>query len=324
MNRGPEKLGRFLGALVTIGLCLLITSCSTYRLSTLNHDPIYGPEVVLEVPSDIKIDTINSFSKLRYKLRTNFSFRWDFAQYAMNQPYSFYWNNPMLEGIWRPYNRFDVYFHSYHFWTDWAFGYPYNNWNSFYSWNRPWSYYGWNRPYDPWNNWYEGPWHNSSYNVVWNSSRRGERGIAYINGPRGSRGNSIIPRDDNNNNIENRIIVNRNKPRNYNNNLDDIVKIIRNGNDEIPVRIYNNPNNLNNDKINGLNIRSNRSTEGNNNGWRSSGGKIVPPNSTRPVFPSSSQSGQVRRGSGTSSVQQSGGRSSSSGQGGRGSSGIRN
>ncbi len=82
-------LSWFKGLLMGL-LLLLLCGCSTYRLSTLNHDPIYGDEVVyLEVPSDVKIDTINSFSKLRYKLRTNFSFRWDFAQYAMNQPYSF-------------------------------------------------------------------------------------------------------------------------------------------------------------------------------------------------------------------------------------------
>ena len=61
MNRKPEKLGRFLGAMIVIALCLLLSSCSTYRLSTLNHDPIYGSEVVyLEVPEDTKIDTINS------------------------------------------------------------------------------------------------------------------------------------------------------------------------------------------------------------------------------------------------------------------------
>jgi hypothetical protein len=54
------------------------------------------------------------------------NFRYNFAQYAMSQPYSFYWNNPRLEGIWRPYNRFDVYFYSNHFWNDWAFNYPFN------------------------------------------------------------------------------------------------------------------------------------------------------------------------------------------------------
>ena len=62
--------------------------------------------------------------------------------------------------------------------------------------------------------------------------------ISYNRGRRGSR---FI--DNGNSNIENTISTRYNKPRN-NNNLDDIVKIIRNGNDEIPVRVYNNPNNV--------------------------------------------------------------------------------
>ena len=126
MSRGPEKIGRFLGAMIVIALCLLLSSCSTYRLATLNHDPVYGSEVVyLEVPEDTKVDTINSIFQLKRKLRTDFNFRWDFAQYAMSQPLSWYYNNPRLEGIWRPYNRFDVYFNSHWFWSDWAWGYNY-------------------------------------------------------------------------------------------------------------------------------------------------------------------------------------------------------
>tara|TARA_B100001778_G_scaffold319223_1_gene308514 strand:- start:410 stop:1342 length:933 start_codon:yes stop_codon:yes gene_type:complete len=256
MNRGPEKLGRFLGAMIVISLCLLLSSCSTYRLATLNHDPIYGSEVVyLEVPGDTKIDTINSLFQLKRKLRTDFNFRWDFAQYAMQQPYSFYWSNPRLEGIWRPYNRFDVYFNSHHFWTDWAWGYNHYGWNSFYNWNRPW-YYGWNRPYNSWNNWgyswYNGPFNNPGYNVAWNSSRRNN--VAYINGPRGSR--NIIA----NNNIENKIIINRNKPRN--NVINNIVNELRE-NFNVKPRVYNNPNNvpnnskpiINNNNNNNNNIR---------------------------------------------------------------------
>ena len=173
MNRGPEKLGRFIGAMVILGLCLLLSSCSTYRLSTLNHDPVYGPVVTLEVPSDVKIDTLN-YRQFRWKLRTDFQFRYDFATYAMNQPYSWYMSNYRYSH-WRPYNSFDVYWNRHNFWYDWAFSYPYNSWGSFYSWNRPWGYYSWNRPYDPWNNWYQGPWNNSGYNVIWNSSRRGRK-----------------------------------------------------------------------------------------------------------------------------------------------------
>ena len=270
MNRGPEKLGRFLGAMIVIFLCLLLSSCSTYRLATLNHDPVYGSEVVyLEVPGDTKVDTINSIFQLKRKLRTDFNFRWDFAQYAMQQPYSWYFSNPRLEGIWRPFNRFDVYFHSHHFWTDWAWGYNYYGWNGFYNWNRPW-YYGWDRPYSPWNNWgyswYNGPFNNSTYNVVYNSSRRNN--IAYINGPRGSRSNSIIPRD--NNNIENTIVRRYNKPRN--NVINNIVNELRE-NFNVKPRVYNNPNNvpsngrpiINNNNNNNNNIRNTWKPSNNNN-----------------------------------------------------------
>ena len=70
---------------------LLLTGCSTtYHLSTLNHDPIY--DTVLEVPANVQIDTLSS-SQLRWKLRTDFRFRYDFAQYALSQPVSFDWNN---------------------------------------------------------------------------------------------------------------------------------------------------------------------------------------------------------------------------------------
>ena len=92
MNRGPEKIGRFLGAMIVIALCLLLSSCSSYRLATVSDD-MYPVDFVIPVSNDTKIDTINSYFQLRHKLRTDFSFRWDFAQYAMQQPYSWYWNN---------------------------------------------------------------------------------------------------------------------------------------------------------------------------------------------------------------------------------------
>ena len=266
MNRGPEKIGRLLGAIVVLVLFLLLSSCSTYRLSTINHDPIYGPEdVVITVPSDVKVDTIDSYFQLRSKLRNNFRFRWDFAQYAMQQPYSWYWNNPRLENFWRPYNRFDVYFYSNWFWNDWAFNYPYHSYWGMNSWYRPWGWNSWNRPYDPWNNWYQGPWHNPGYNIVWNSSRRG---VAYVNGPRGSRigSNSIIQRD---NNIKNNIVRRYNKPRN-NNIINNVINELKE-NFNVKPRVYSNPNNVPNngrpiinDNINNNNIRGSWRPNNNN------------------------------------------------------------
>ena len=249
---------------------LLFTSCGIqWQYSTLNNaaqiDSIYRS-------NDYQIDTISSVSDLRWKLRTDFNFRYDFAQYAMNQPYSWYWNNPRLEGIWRPYNRFDVYFYSNWFWNDWAFNYPFNynfgwnNWNSW-GWNRPW--YGWNRPYNPWtswgNSWYNGPFNNSGYNIVWNASRRGSN-IAYINGPRGSR------------NIENTITNNR-RIRSYpnNNNIDKIVNNLRENinNNNTNIRIYNKPNNINN--TNSIRINNNIRPNYNNS-------KPIINNNSRPSY----------------------------------------
>ena len=233
----PDRIWANMFGLLTGILVLTLCSCSSYRLSTLNHDPLYPTNYVIPVSSETKIDTINSYFKLRHKLRTDFSFRWDFAQYAMNQPLSWYYSNPRLEGIWRPYNRFDVYFYSNWFWNDWAFNYPYNywGWNSWYNYHRPWYY----RPY----NW----------GYSWNSGRRGN--IAYVNGPRGSRigSNSIIQRNDNNN-IENIVVRRYNKPRN-NNIINNVVNELRE-NFNVKPRVYSNPNDvINNNNINNNNTR---------------------------------------------------------------------
>ena len=287
MSRGPEKIGRFLGGMIVIALCLLLSSCSSFRLATVNDD-MYPVDYVIPVSNETKIDTIDSYFKLKYKLKTDFNFRWDFAQYAMQQPYSWYWNNPRLDGIWRPYNRFDVYFYSNWFWSDWAWNYPYNNYYGWNHWYRPWGYYNWGY------SWHNGPWHNSGYNVVWNSSRRNN--IANVIGPRGSRTNSIIPRD--NNNIENTIVRRYNKPRN-NNNIDNIVNELRE-NYNVKPRVYNNPNNVpnNNKPIINNNIKPNwnnsRSINNNNFNFNST---IRNNNS----FSSPPPSGNISRGSSISS-----------------------
>ena len=314
MKKGPEYVGRLIGAIVALGLYLLLTGCSSFRLATMQDD-MYPVDYVIAVNSDTKIDTL-SYSQVRWKLRTDFSFRWNYAQYAMNQPYN--WYSSFSYNIWRPYNSFDVYFNRYDFWYDWAFNYPYY-WG-YSSWHNPWRQH-WYRPYSWAHSWYDGPFYNSSYNVIWNSSRENVN-IAYVRGHRGSRTNSIIPLD---NNIENNIIRRYNSPRDNvdNNNLNNIVNKLR---DEygIKPRVYNNPNNFNNDQINGLNIRTNQSTEGSNNGGRSWSGENIPVKPIRTWQPPTSQSGQIRGGSGSSGIQQSRSGGTSSGQGGRGSSGRKN
>ena len=298
----------------------LMYSCSSsFYLSTMHHDPIYGPEeVVLTVPSDVKIDTL-SYSQLKWKLRTDFRFRYDYAQFAMNQPLSWY-NRNFTYSYWRPFNSFDVYWNRHNYWYDWAFNYPFNSswgynslgWNT---WNYGWGYWNhWNRPSYHWNNWYNGPWSNPGYNVIWNSSRENTM-ISYNRGRRGSR---FI--DNGNSNIENTISTRYNKPRNNNNNLDDIVRIIRNGNDEIPVRVYNNPNNViirNNNNV----INNSRPVVPNNNSvrgsWRPSNNNNSI-NNSRPVY-NNSNSNNISRGS--SNISRGSSSSSSSGRSSGGSSG---
>jgi uncharacterized membrane protein YgcG len=284
-------------------------SCASFKLSTMYYDPLYGPEeVVLEVPSDVKIDTL-SFSQLRWKLRTDNTFRWNFAQYAMNQPLSWY-NTNFRYSYWRPFNSFDVYWNRHNYWYDWAFNYPFQ-WG--WSWNR-WGYWNrWNRPFYHWDSWYNGPWHNPSYNVIWNSSRENTN-IAYVRGGRGSR---FI--DNGNSNIQNTISRRYNNPRpnvnNNNNVIDNIVNDLRsNGN---RVRVYNNPNNVPN---NNIIIRNNNSRPvvPNNSIRNNFNNSNI--NNSRPVYNNSSRGSNVNisRGS-SSSVRSSGGSSGGSSRGGRGS-----
>ena len=264
---------------------------------------MYPVDYVIPVNNETKIDTL-SYSQLRWKLRTDFNFRWDYAQFAMNQPYIWYSSN-FIYNIWRPINSFDVYFNRYNFWYDWAFNYPYN-WG-YSSWHNPW-YNSWNnrwwRPYNWGYSWYQGPWHNPGYNVVWNSSRRNN--IAYINGPRGSRNNSIISRD---NNIENTIVRRYNNPRVNvdNSNLNNIVNELRD-NYGVKPRVYNNPNNVpnNNSKpiINNTkpSWNNSRPTYNNNNNFnsnsstRSNNSFSPPPTSSNISRGSSTSSGGSSRG----------------------------
>ena len=292
--------------LIILLLGLLLTGCSaTYQLSTLNHDPIY--DTVLEVPADVQIDTL-SFRQLRWKLRTDFQFRYDFAQYALSQPRSFDWNNRILGNRYNFYNPYWSYSYSWNrdmMWNDWVWGYPYSNWgwNSWSSWNRP--YWGWNNYYgwNGYNNWYNGPWHNPGYNVAWNSSRQNNN-VAYINGRRGS--NNVINRNNTNSNIENRIVVNRNKPRINvdDNNIDLIVNNLRE-NINKPIRVYNNPNNViinNNNNNNNNNSKPRVYVRPNNNSNNNNSPRIYtrPPvnNSSTTIRSSSSstRSSSVSRG----------------------------
>ena len=76
--------------LLAVAAFLLLTGCGVnWHLSTVNHDPVYG---TVYVSDDVKVDTLN-YTQFKRKLRTDFSFRWDYANYMMNQPLSFYYRN---------------------------------------------------------------------------------------------------------------------------------------------------------------------------------------------------------------------------------------
>ena len=299
----------FKGLLIGI-LLMLLSSCGIqYQVSTLSSDGIYESDdmypIYLEVPQDTKIDTINNIFQLKRKLRTDFNFRWDFAQYAMTQPLSWYYNNPRLDGIWRPYNRFDVYFNSHLFWTNWAWDYPYHyGWN-YYGWSRPW-YYGWyNRPYNMWWNYnhYNHPYHHNNIQYSYNVGRRGS-----IN--RIISGNSNIE-----NTISSRRYNNPNRKDIINSNLNNIVNELRE-NYNVKPRVYDNPNNVPNNNVNYNRGRNNNNNVIINN---NSNNNFVRP--SRPSYnsrPPVNNSSNISRGS-SSSVRSSGG--SSSGGSSRGSRG---
>jgi len=270
----------------------ILTSCgSSYQLSTLNHSPEYI--------DDVRVDVIDNEMELSRLLRTDDKFRWDFAQYAMNQDmrwqYDFYWDNRMFRrsAFGSPFN---FYWNSHQYWWNWASNSPFNmgfnHWDPFgfnnYGWgSRYYGYgYGWNNYYG-WNNW---GYRQRMNDYAWNNRNR--TNTAYVVGRRSS--NNVIV-GNRTNTIKDRVIINRNKPRVVNSKdvvIDrEIIKLKRGNNN---IRIYNNPNNVPN------NIR-------NNNNSRPSRTYSPPSRSSSPVIsrpPSRSSNPPVinRRSSGSKSV----------------------
>ena len=243
--------------LIYILWVLLLTSCgTTYQLSTINHDPIYASD-----GTEIQFDVVDNEFQLARKFRTDDKFRWDFAQFAMKQDlrwnYDFYFNNRMYRS---PYaSPFDFYWNSHNYWWNWAtnshFNMGFNHWDrfGFYGYGSSFGYYGFNRY--GWNNGYYGNgwgYRQRMNDYAWNNRER--ENTAYILGRRGS-SNVVV---GNRTNIENRIIVNRNKPRLV---VDKdvvidraIIKLKRNNNN---IRVYENPNNVPNKII----IRNNNNSK---------------------------------------------------------------
>ena len=168
-------------------LIAIASSCSIQKQPPINK------VVILEVPSTVKIDTI-SYARLNWKIRTDFRFRWDYAQFAMNQPYSFY-TSPFVNKFWKPLSPFDAYWNRHNLWYDWAFGYNF-----------------------VWNPYFQNPWYYNSYNH-WNNKAimKGRRGSLAYNDKNitlESRKNRVDVIAEK---LKRKIELNENRVRNYSN-----------------------------------------------------------------------------------------------------------
>ena len=107
-----------------IALCVMafaaFASCGIQKTP-----PTPSSGVWLDIPSTVKIDTL-SYTRLSWKMRNSFTFRWNYAKFASNQPFSFY-SSASFARFWNPFNSFEMYWNRHNFWYEWAFGYPYFN-----------------------------------------------------------------------------------------------------------------------------------------------------------------------------------------------------
>ena len=295
-----KNIKKNLKILFAITALWLFTSCGVnWHISTTNYDPIYGDENYAALADGVKVDTLN-YTQFRRKLRTDFNFRWDYANYMMNQPLSFYNRNyPGYLG-----NAHYFWWNSHQYWTDWAFNYPFTSFNSWY-WDRwdPWPRWRWNSWWGYSGGWYANTWNNHWYqygysgwyghdSMLWGTQwRHNNVSYSYVNGPRGSRVNL-----DTNSNIQQDSNRRRNSNNNVNSRLPRISNnqnglIIRNGNNirVIKPRVYDNPNNVPNNVIrprNNNNILVNPPT--NNRGINNNRNYYTPPNRNNSNIRSSS------------------------------------
>jgi len=260
--------------IILILLGFLLTSCGSgmYYFSTINHEPEYI--------GDVRVDKIQNRMDLNWKLRTDNQFRWDFAQYAQNQPLSWYYDNSWELGLYtNPYfTTWDFYFNRTQLWWDWSFNYPYNwGWNNWY----PFGYNRWSWNYGFRNNWAWGynpyRWNNG---FVHNPQPIRNRNVVVVNGRRGSNNTNItINRgrsNTNNNSVRVRKYDNKDRiiPRRDYNDIKSRVRTPINNNSR-PARNYNVP------RPNNNNIR-----------------RTPPPPPTRPVVrPNVSRGSNVGRSS---------------------------
>ena len=115
----------FIRLICIIVLSLSLNSCGTYYSSTSyldTYDELYN------------VNTISSPSQVSWMMQRDFRFRYNYMQFVINQPYSWYQDYYSYNFMW-----------NYGFNNSWNF---YNNsYNTWWNWNNPWNS-------NVYNNWY--------------------------------------------------------------------------------------------------------------------------------------------------------------------------
>ena len=171
---------------ITIWALTFMAGCATYQ----PVDKCCETDVVYL--DDLPNDSVSVFTNLEFKTIT-LDFRPRFyrgSDWYWGRTYNYWGSRP----LWMD---FDFYYGNY---------YSYSN--PYYSlWHRPWNYWDWYmRPWRPYNNWYQGPFNNQSYNVVYNASRRGNLTSNISNRTRNNKRPVVV------NNSTIKFVPNQNKP----------------------------------------------------------------------------------------------------------------
>ena len=66
-------------------ILLLLTSCSTFRLSTYNSQPNYFNDKIV-------VNKINTMNQLRVQMQQDWNLRYNYLQFAMNQDMNWYYD----------------------------------------------------------------------------------------------------------------------------------------------------------------------------------------------------------------------------------------
>ena len=100
MNRGPEKLGRLIGAIVVIGLFLLLSGCGVYQVSTTPKVKITKVLTITSTGDTLAVP-IKQFQKYNYnnvfdnyRFNYNYGFGWYNHFYPFNYGYNYPWYRP--------------------------------------------------------------------------------------------------------------------------------------------------------------------------------------------------------------------------------------